>query len=265
MTTNVIITGALGRMGQTLVTRATEQSQFYTLVGATEYTNHPQIGEALKGVTIENSLELVLSKTKNAVVIDFTSPKATLAHLEQIQKHGAKIVIGTTGFEPAEKKKIIDASKKTAIVMASNMSVGVNTLFSLVSMAAKILNQGYDIEVIEAHHKLKKDAPSGTAVSLAEVLAEATKRIYPDNFNFHREGMIGERKQSEIGMQVIRGGDIVGEHTVMFCGMGERLELKHIATSRSTFADGALRAAAWLSSKQSGLYDMRDVLGIPKN
>ncbi|OGN63081.1 MAG: 4-hydroxy-tetrahydrodipicolinate reductase, partial [Chlamydiae bacterium RIFCSPHIGHO2_12_FULL_49_11] len=172
------------------------------------------------------------------------------------------IVIGTTGLSADQETVILSTARKIPIVLSPNMSVGVNTLFKLAADAAKILGAGYDLEILEAHHRQKKDAPSGTAVKIAEILAAATSRRYPQDVNFHRQGMTGERDPREIGMQVIRGGDIVGEHTVFYCGAGERLEIRHVATSRSTFADGALRAAKWIVGQKPGLYTMGDVLGL---
>ncbi len=268
MSQSIIITGACGRMGKSLIAQLS-QSKNQKLSGATESPSSPFIGQdaglcagvSSLDIAITASLGAITNNHKKSVIIDFTHVKATLAHVAFAQKNKIPIVIGTTGFTPAELAIIKSASKKIPVVMAPNMSVGVNALFKLVSIAAQILGEGYDIELFEAHHKLKKDAPSGTAVKLAEILAKATGLNYPKDFNFHRQGMVGERKSKEIGMQVLRGGDIVGEHTVHFCGIGERLELKHIATSRNTFADGALRAAQWLINKKPGLYNMGDVLG----
>lgn len=268
MTTQVIITGSQGRMGQTLMARANELNGF-SLVGATEHEASPALGKTiLPEVNITSNLGELITQLKNKnikpIIIDFTLPEPTLNHIKIAEKHKTPIVIGTTGFTEEEKKQIQSASKTIPIVLAPNMSVGVNTLFKLIADATKILGEGYDLEVIEAHHRLKKDSPSGTAVRIGEILAESSGRKYPDDANFHREGFIGERTDKEIGMQTIRGGDIVGDHTVMYCGTGERLEIKHIATSRATFADGALRAAKWLEDKSQGLFDMQDVLGISK-
>lgn len=271
----IIITGAAGRMGQTLVAQ-TVLSDKYQLVGVTEFASSSAIGQdagQIAGVqkvnisVVASLTEAIKNGTKIAsgvapVVIDFTQIDATLQHVEQVIRSEIPLVIGTTGFSADQRGQIEKAAKKIPIVMAPNMSVGVNTLFKLIGDAAKILGEGFDLEVVEAHHRLKKDAPSGTAVRIGEILAETTGRNYPKDAQFHREGLIGERSSKEIGMQVIRGGDIVGEHTVMYCGAGERLEIKHVATSRKTFADGALRAAAWLVDRKAGLYDMQDVLGI---
>ncbi|EKD41203.1 MAG: dihydrodipicolinate reductase [uncultured bacterium] len=265
----VIITGVAGRMGKTLATLATRHSQCI-LGGATEQAGSALIGQDVAtltgskstGLSVQDDLRTALPPHKKGVIIDFTAPRATLNHLKIASLTKTPIVIGTTGFEKKGIEQIKQASKKVPIVMAPNMSLGVNTLFVLTQLTAQILGDDYDIEVFEAHHKLKKDAPSGTAVKLAQILAETTARSYPKDFCFERNGLIGERTRKEIGMQVLRGGDIVGEHTIYFCGMGERIELTHRATSRDTFALGALKAAAWLARQKPGLYDMKDVLGL---
>lgn len=261
--TKIIITGCSGRMGKELVSLILSSKE-YQLVGVTENTGSKIIGQNIgeTEITISKNLEEIFKRKIKGIIIDFTTPEATLSHLECAMTHQVPIVIGTTGFDEAGKKKIEAASKKIPIVFSPNMSVGVNTLFKLIAEAARILGSDYDLEVFEAHHNLKKDSPSGTAVKIAEILAKATGLNYPKDFNFHREGLVGERKKKEIGMQVLRGGDIVGEHTVFYCGAGERLEIKHVATSRKTFATGALRAARWLDKKKPGLYDMSHVLGI---
>lgn len=271
MTTNLIITGAAGRMGRVLV-QCAHASKNHKVVGATEAPTSPFTGKDVGsvagieslGVVIGDSLGEVLQKNRkfSPVIIDFTMPIASEGHARDAVENGTPMVIGTTGFADAQKKIIQNAAKKIPIVMAPNMSVGVNALFKLVSDAARILGGGYDLEILEAHHRLKKDAPSGTAVRLAEILAKATGRKYPKDARFNRVGVAQARTDQEIGLQVLRGGDIVGEHTVFYCGEGERLELKHVATSRKTFAEGALRAAHWLEGKKSGLYTMEDVLGI---
>lgn len=269
MKTPVIIIGAAGRMGKTLVACSLNHEKC-SLFGATEHTGSSLIGQdaglvagvATSSIAINADLSALLKANNEAVTIDFSSPKATLTHVSLSVSQKNPIVIGTTGFTDLEKENILKAAKEIPIVMAPNMSLGVNTLFVLTELAAKILNNGFDIEVFEAHHNLKKDAPSGTAVKLAEILAESTNRSYPKDFVFGREGIVGERSKNEIGMQVMRGGDIVGDHTVFYCGMGERVELTHRATSRSTFALGALAAAHWVSKQKPGLYDMKDVLGL---
>lgn len=272
----IIVTGAAGRMGREIIASIVESGKCQ-LFGATERAGCEQMGQdagivagvEATGVVLVNSLKTLLEghpklskMTRGPVIIDFTSPESTLLHLQYAIKYRLPMVIGTTGFTPAQSEEVRKAGKKIPLVASPNMSVGVNTLFRLVELTSKILGADYDVEVIEAHHRLKKDSPSGTAVRIAEILAKTLKRDYPSDFNFHRYGMIGERPKKEIGLQVIRGGDIVGDHTVMYCGQGERVEVKHIATSRKTFADGSLRAAQWVSQKKYGCYDMMDVLGL---
>lgn len=260
-------------MGKTIILRISGSDKF-ALVGAVEDQHSEAVGSdagicagAVRlDVLVESSIEgifsskKIVSLKKKPVVVDFTRPSAVMDHLKQCVKAKIPIVIGTTGLTPDEKQHVRQAGGKIPIVMSPNMSVGVNALFKLVSSAVKIMGDGYDLEIMEAHHRQKKDAPSGTAVRIAEILAGETGRRYPQDFNFHRQGVTGERNPREIGMQVIRGGDITGEHTVFFCGQGERLEIRHVATDRKTFADGALLAAAWLSEKKPGFYSMQDVL-----
>lgn len=263
--TSIIITGIAGRMGRSILEVARDQK--VAIAGATEYPKSPEIGGDVGELFLGSRLNVKISDSLdqdwkgNPVVIDFTNPQATLAHGAIAEKKGIPMVIGTTGLSKDDVALLKKASKKIAIVFSPNMSVGVHTLFKLVSETVRMLGEGFDIEILEAHHRLKKDAPSGTAVKIAEILASATGRSYPKDFNFHREGLVGERSKKEIGMQVIRGGDIVGEHTVFFCGEGERVEIRHVATSRKTFAMGAVRAALWVSNKKPGLYSMNDVLG----
>lgn len=263
----IIITGAAGRMGQELVSlvlgSVTLASRDFALVGAVEDPKSHVIGQTRGKITIQGGLEKALeSAGSKGVIIDFTIPEASVHHAEIASKRGTPLVIGTTGFNSDQLKKIEKASRQIPIILSPNMSVGVNTVFKLVGETAKILGENYDIEILEAHHKHKKDAPSGTAVRIAQILAEATGRRYPEDFKLHREGMIGERSSKEIGIQVLRGGDIVGEHAVFYCGEGERVEIRHVATHRKTFAQGALRAAQWISGQKPGLYDMKDVLGV---
>jgi len=189
-------------------------------------------------------------------------PKASMKHLEFAKENGIAIVIGTTGLQEDDHKNIKEASKIIPIVQSPNMSVGVNTLFKLTELTAKILGDNYDIEIVEAHHRLKKDAPSGTAVKLGQIVAESLGRNYPEDAVFQRLGMTGERTEKEIGMQTLRGGDIVGEHTVMFAGIGERIELIHRAHNRENFAVGAIKAAKWIKGKNPSLYTMQHVLGF---
>ena len=195
-------------------------------------------------------------------LIDFTRPEGTMAHLAMCRELGVKLVIGTTGFTDAQKAEIADASQRVAVVMAPNLSVGVNVTLKLLQMAAKAMSTGYDIEIIEAHHRHKVDAPSGTALKMGEVIAEALGRDLKDCAVYAREGVTGERDPSSIGFATIRGGDIVGDHTVLFAGTGERIEVTHKSSSRVTYAQGSLRAVRYLSGQPSGLFDMFDVLGL---
>jgi 4-hydroxy-tetrahydrodipicolinate reductase len=196
------------------------------------------------------------------VLIDFTRPEGTMAHLKVCRELGLGLVIGTTGFSDAQKAEIAEASQDIAIMMAPNMSVGVNVTLKLLEMAAKALSTGYDIEIVEAHHRHKVDAPSGTALKMGEVIAEALGRDLKDCAVYAREGVTGERDPSSIGFATIRGGDIVGDHTVLFAGIGERIEISHKSSSRVTYAQGSLRAVRFLAGRKPGLYDMFDVLGL---
>jgi len=263
----VAIVGAAGRMGGRLI-QAVVAADGLELVGATERPGHPRIGTDAGllaaigelGVTISDNLEETLADAD--VLIDFTFPEVTLKNLEICAGLGKKIVTGSTGFTPEQRQQVEEFAKKIPVVMAPNMSVGVNACFKLLKEAAKILGDDFDVEIVEMHHNKKKDSPSGTAVRMGEVVAETLGRDYNKVANYHREGMCGERTHDEIGMQTIRGGDIVGEHTVYFIGMGERIEISHRAMSRDMFARGAVRACQWLQDKNSGLYDMQDVLGL---
>jgi 4-hydroxy-tetrahydrodipicolinate reductase len=212
------------------------------------------------GVLIESDLHKGLKNS--GVLIDFTRPEGTMAHLAVCRELGVKLVIGTTGFSDAQKAEIAAAAKDIAIMMAPNMSVGVNVTLKLLEMAAKAMATGYDIEIVEAHHRHKVDAPSGTALKMGEVIAGALGRDLKDCAVYTREGITGERDPSSIGFATIRGGDIVGDHTVLFAGTGERIEISHKSSSRATYAQGSLRAARFLSGKPSGLFDMFDVLGL---
>jgi 4-hydroxy-tetrahydrodipicolinate reductase len=212
------------------------------------------------GVAIESDLEKGLAQAE--FLIDFTRPEGTLRHLEYCAAHGIKMIIGTTGFDQAGKAAIAAAAQRTAIVFAPNMSVGVNITLKLLELAAKSFSEGYDIEIIEAHHRHKVDAPSGTALKMGEVIAGALGRNLNDVAVYDRQGVTGERDPSSIGFATIRGGDIVGDHTVLFAGIGERIEITHKSASRVTYALGSLRAARFLAGKTSGLYDMQDVLGL---
>lgn len=262
----VAIAGASGRMGQMLIEAvlATDDCQ---LTGALDMATSPGIGVDAtaflgrsSGVRIESDLGQGLQNA--GVLIDFTRPEGTLAHLKICRALGVNAVIGTTGFSDAQRQEIAAASKDIAIVMAPNMSVGVNVTLKLLEMAAKALSTGYDIEIIEAHHRHKVDAPSGTALKMGEVVARALGRDLKDCAVYAREGVTGERDPSSIGFATIRGGDIVGDHTVLFAGTGERIEITHKSSSRATYAQGSLRAARFLAGRKSGLFDMFDVLNL---
>jgi 4-hydroxy-tetrahydrodipicolinate reductase len=214
------------------------------------------------GVVIRADFGAALAQARADVLIDFTRPEATLRHIAACRQHGVNLVIGTTGFSADEKQQIEAASKEIAIVFAPNMSVGVNVMLKLVALATKALHEQYDIEVIETHHSKKVDAPSGTAIKLGEVAAGVIGKPLSEIGVFSRHGVTGERKSGSIGFSAIRGGDIIGDHTVMFAGMGERIEITHKSSSRTNYAEGAMRAAMFLSDKKCGLYDMPDVLGL---
>jgi len=262
----IAVAGASGRMGRMLIEAITAADDA-TLAGALDIASAPGIGldaslflGIASGVDVESDLAKGLGNAE--YLIDFTRPEATLAHLEYCAGNGIKMIIGTTGFDDAGKAAIAEASKKTAIVFAPNMSVGVNVTMKLLEMAAKSFSTGYDIEIIEAHHRHKIDAPSGTALKMGEVIAEAIGRDLKECAIYAREGITGERDPSSIGFATIRGGDIVGDHTVLFAGIGERIEITHKSASRVTYAHGSLRAARFLSDKATGLYDMQDVLEL---
>jgi 4-hydroxy-tetrahydrodipicolinate reductase len=199
---------------------------------------------------------------RGEVLIDFTNPEATLNNLRQAAAAGKAVVIGTTGLSAAQQAEVKALAAQTRVVLAPNMSVGVNLMFKVVADIARVLSAGYDVEIVEAHHRLKKDAPSGTAVKLAQVIAQALQRNLDEVAVYERKGMIGQRTDAEIGIQTVRAGDIVGEHTVIFGGIGERLEIIHRAHNRDNFARGAVRAARWIVAQPPGLYDMQDVLGL---
>jgi 4-hydroxy-tetrahydrodipicolinate reductase len=237
------------------------------LTGALDVAGSPALGQDAaaflgqpSGVAISSELDAGLAGAR--CLIDFTRPEGTLKHLAYCAEHGIAMVIGTTGFDEAGKAAISKAAEKTAIVFAPNMSVGVNVTLKLLEMAAKSFAEGYDIEIIEAHHRHKVDAPSGTALKMGEVIADALGRDLKQCAVYGREGVTGERDPSTIGFATIRGGDIVGDHTVLFAGDGERIEISHKSGSRVTYAHGALRAARFLADKKTGLYDMQDVLAL---
>lgn len=262
----IAIAGASGRMGKTLI-EAVINHPACTLAGAFDLAGSPTLGRDAgdfmgtnTGVTITDSVEQALSNAQ--VLIDFTRPEGTLTHLVVCQQLGVKAVIGTTGFEADQKTAMAELAKKVAMVWSPNMAVGVNATFKLLEVAAKILSQGYDIEVIEAHHSKKVDAPSGTALRMGEVVAKALGTDLDTVGVFAREGITGERQPGTIGFSTIRGGDIVGDHTVLFAGLGERIEITHKSSSRMTYAQGSIRAAQFLMDKPTGLFDMQDVLGL---
>lgn len=262
----IAVVGASGRMGRMLIEAITQASDA-TLVGALDMGSSPGIGTDAtqflgfpSGVAIVSDLAEGLAKAD--YLIDFTRPEGTLEHLKYCARHGIKMIIGTTGFDESGKAAIAEAAKKTAIVFAPNMSVGVNVTLKLLEMAAKNFSTGYDIEIIEAHHRHKIDAPSGTALKMGEVIADAIGRDLKQCAVYAREGITGEREPSSIGFATIRGGDIVGDHTVLFAGIGERIEISHKSSSRVSYANGSLRAARFLADKTTGLYDMQDVLGL---
>ncbi len=266
MTHRIAVAGASGRMGQMLID-AIRAADDCSLTGALDVASSPAIGLDAgaatgqpTGVSITADLRAGLAQSQ--VLIDFTRPEGTLAHLQVCRALGVAMVIGTTGFTAAQKAEIDAAAKDIAIMMAPNMSVGVNVTLKLLEMAAKALSTGYDIEIIEAHHRHKVDAPSGTALKMGEVIADALGRDLKDCAVYAREGVTGERDPSSIGFATIRGGDIVGDHTVLFAGTGERIEINHKSSSRATYAQGSLRAVRFLAGRQPGLYDMFDVLGL---
>jgi len=262
----IAVAGATGRMGQMLV-EAVSSAPDLQLSGALDRADSPAIGldaaafaGQLTGTRITADLRLGLTGAN--VLIDFTRPEGTLAHLQICCQLGVNAVIGTTGFSEAQKAEIAAIAKDIAIVIAPNMSVGVNVTLKLLEMAAKALSTGYDIEIIEAHHRHKVDAPSGTALKMGEVIADALGRNLKDCAVYAREGVTGERDPSSIGFATIRGGDIVGDHTVLFAGTGERIEITHKSSSRATYAQGSLRAARFLAGQRQGLFDMFDVLNL---
>jgi 4-hydroxy-tetrahydrodipicolinate reductase len=262
----IAIAGSSGRMGRALI-EALFQAPDLRLHAALEHPDSPFVGKdageligSPSGVKISANVQQALTGAE--VLIDFTRPEGTLAHLEVCRRLGVKAVIGTTGLSAEQKGRITEAARDIAIMFAPNMSVGVTLLLKLLETAASVLKEGYDIEIIEAHHRHKVDAPSGTALRMGEVIAQTLGRNLAECAVYGREGVTGERQPSTIGFATVRGGDIVGDHTALFAGAGERIEITHKASSRATFAVGALRAARFLAAKERGLYDMRDVLGL---
>ena len=263
----IAVCGAAGRMGGRIIA-AIKEAEGVELAGALERPGHPMLGMDAGMVAGVGSNHVKISDDLNAVVlacdvlIDFTTPKVSLKNLEVCGLHKKAIVIGSTGFTPEERALAAELAREIPVIIAPNMSVGVNVCFKILKDIAQTLGDDFDVEIVEAHHKMKKDSPSGTAVRMGEVVAEALGRDYNQVANFHREGICGERTREEIGMQTIRGGDIVGEHTVYFIGMGERIELTHRAHTRDMFSRGSVRAAKWVVGKAPGVYDMQDVLGL---
>ena len=261
----VVIAGCSGRMGKSLL-ECVGQADDLVLHGALDHASSAALGKdasefgGTRGIKISADVAATLRGAD--VLIDFTRPEGTLQHLEVCQQLGVNIVVGTTGFNAQQKALLGVAAQKIGIVFAPNMSVGVNLTFKLLETAAKVLSHGYDIEIIEAHHRHKVDAPSGTALGMGEVVARTLGRDLEKCAVYGREGVTGERAPSTIGFATVRGGDIVGDHTVLFAGTGERIEITHKASSRATFALGALRAARFLNSNKAGLYDMQDVLNL---
>ena len=262
----IAVAGSAGRMGRALL-EAVLGSADFELGAALEVAGSPGLGKDAGEIVgmpghVRISADIEKSLAGCSALIDFTRPEGTLAHLAACRKLGVKLVIGTTGFDDAQKKTIAEAARDIAIVMAPNMSVGTNLVFKLADIAARVLKDGYDVEIIEAHHRHKIDAPSGTALHIGGIIANALGRNLAECAVYGREGVTGERKDATIGFATVRGGDIVGEHTVMFAGPGERVEIVVRSGSRATYAQGALRAARFLAGKNHGLYDMQDVLGL---
>ncbi|MEX3954485.1 4-hydroxy-tetrahydrodipicolinate reductase [Trinickia sp. EG282A] len=262
----IAIAGASGRMGRMLI-EAVLNDPDATLTGALDRPDAQTIGEDAgaflgkkTGVALTGDIDGVLAASN--CLIDFTRPEGTMAHVEAALRHGVKLVIGTTGFDASQKQALARAGEKIGIVFAANMSIGVNVTLKLLEFAAPYFAQGYDIEIIEAHHRHKVDAPSGTALMMGEAVAGALGRKLDDCAVYGRHGITGERDPSTIGFSAIRGGDIVGDHTVLFAGAGERIEITHKSASRVSYAQGALRAAHFLAGRDAGFYDMQDVLGL---
>ena len=261
----IVVTGAAGRMGAQIVRLLAGEADL-RLHAAVERAGGPggdsglAAGLPANGLPVTHDLAAALPGAD--VVVDFTHHEASARHAEICAERGVAVVIGSTGFTPQARARVEAAARRVPVVLSPNMSVGVNVLFELVRRAAATLGDAFDVEIVELHHKRKKDAPSGTAEKLAEVAARALGREPAEVVAYARHGMVGERPAREIGVQALRGGDVVGEHTVLFCGEGERLELVHRAMSREQFARGALRAARWVAGRPAGLYDMADVLGL---
>jgi 4-hydroxy-tetrahydrodipicolinate reductase len=267
MALGLIVCGVGGRMGGAVV-RAAKQTPGVELVGAIDKPGSPRLGKDAGEITAAGHLGVVISGAiephlkPNRVIVDFTNPEASLSYLRASAKKVVPIVIATTGFSPTQVADIKRLSKRVPTLVSANMSLGVNVLVSLLGKAAQMLGDDYDVEIIEAHHRFKKDAPSGTALALGRSVADALGRDLDKVGINGRKGIVGERSKNEIALLSVRAGDIVGEHTVIFGGIGERLEFIHRAHSRDTFARGAIRAAQWLAKQKTGLYSMQDVLGL---
>ena len=266
MAVRIAVFGAGGKMGHAIV-RAIADAKGAALAAAVERSDYPYLAadaSQMAGLPASGVRVVDQRPAKGAadVWIDFTVPAATIANVKAAAAVGTAMVIGTTGLSAADKAEIAAAAKTIPVVLAPNMSVGVNVMLKLVAEAARMLGAAYDIELVETHHRLKRDAPSGTALRLAEAVAEASGRDLAATARYERHGDIGPRSDAEIGIQTLRGGDVFGDHTVFFLGQGDRIEITHRASSRDTFARGAVRAALWLSGKPAGLFDMRDVLGL---
>lgn len=263
----VSVIGAAGRMGQSIINLLCQDGEI-KIVGAVERSGHPYLGSdagglaGLSDINVPLTNDLKESSSEADVIVDFTSPGSTLEAAEYASLEGKAMVVGTTGFTGDERKRLEQLSKTFPCVIAPNMSIGVNVMFEMTKILARTLGDEYDVEIIEAHHRHKVDSPSGTALRLGEAAAEGLGRDFQDVARFERHGSIGERKQKEIGIQTIRGGDIVGEHTVMFIGEGERIELTHRALNRDNFAKGVVRAVKWIHGKSPGRYTMKDVLSL---
>lgn len=264
---NAVVIGVGGRMGSRIAYWI-NQTEGIQIAGAVEGFGHPMIGRDVGeiigggrlGVKVRDRLEEVIDQ--GDVIVEFTHHEATVSHLSLAAERGKPMVIGTTGFTAQEMEEIRGYARKVPCVVAPNMSVGINVLFKVLKDVARILGNDYEVEIVEAHHNQKKDAPSGTALRMAQIIAEVLGRDLERDAVYERRGVIGPRKKSEIGIQTLRGGDIVGEHNVMFVTEGERIEFIHRAHSRDNFARGAVRAALWIVGKAPGLYDMQDVLGL---
>jgi len=258
---SIIIAGALGRMGKAIRDIAKNENDI-KIGSLIEREDHPMIGEFFDDLKLESSLGDIIDK--GDVVIDFTTPSASLEHLKIVAKYKKAIIIGTTGFSDNQKDEIKRFSKDAKVVLSPNMSVGINLLSHIIGLVTEVLGADFDTEIVEFHHHFKKDAPSGTALMLAEVIAKVRGYKLDKDLIFGRYGNVGARPQDQIGIHAVRAGDIVGEHLILFCGEGERIEITHRAHNRYCFAKGAIRAARWVVDKPFGFYDMLDVLGLKR-